>query len=720
MHATLPATCDIVLIGGGHTHALLLRRWGMNGLAGTRLTLINPGPTAPYTGMLPGFVAGHYTRDELDIDLVRLARFAGARLILGRATAIDRQANRIAIDDQILGARSIGYDLASLDIGIHSHMSDLPGFAEHAVAAKPLGRFADAWARHRRAGDPAAGMAVLGGGVGGVELAMAMRHGLGGGAGTGAVTVIDSGQALSGLGERARARLLAELERNRVTLIEGARASRITAQGVDLADGRHVPAAFVTGAAGARPHGWLAATGLDLTDGHVTVSDRLQSSDEAIFAAGDCAHLAHAPRPKAGVFAVREAPVLHHNLRSAASGGELRRYTPQKHYLKLVSTGRRSAVAERAGLAVSGDLLWRWKDRIDRAFMRKLDDLSPMPAPALPRRRTLGLEAHAGQEPCGGCAAKVGRGTLARALAALPQVAGPEVETGAGDDAAILRMGDVRQVLTVDQLRAVTEDPALMAWIAAHHALGDCLAMGATPQAALSVLTLPRLSPRLEARMLAEITAAAGAAFEAAGAAVVGGHSATGPELQLGFVVTGRLDGAATPLSGARPGDALILTKPLGTGILLAAEMQLAARGADVAATLRSMATPQIRAVRCLARAHAMTDVTGFGLAGHLMGLCEASAVSADLDLAALPLLPGAAALLRAGIRSTLHVQNREVAALMRLPDDPLCEILFDPQTAGGLLAALPEDAVEPVLGDLPEARRIGTLAAGPPAIRIG
>ncbi len=163
MQPTLPATHDIVLIGGGHTHALVLRRWGLDPLAGARLTLVNPGPTAPYTGMLPGFVAGHYRRDDLEIDLVRLARFSGARLILGRATAIDRAANEIAIEDEFIGSRTIGYDVASLDIGIHSDMAEIPGFAEHGVPAKPLGRFAEAWARQRNAADPATPMAVIGG-----------------------------------------------------------------------------------------------------------------------------------------------------------------------------------------------------------------------------------------------------------------------------------------------------------------------------------------------------------------------------------------------------------------------------------------------------------------------------------------------------------------------------------------------------------------------------
>ncbi|WP_375261513.1 selenide, water dikinase SelD [Palleronia sp.] len=708
MRQTFPATRDIVLIGGGHAHALLLRMWGMRPLAGARLTLVNPGPTAPYTGMLPGFVAGHYDRETLEIDLVRLARFAGARLILGQAVGIDRAAREVVIEDSLIGRRRVGYDVASLDIGIHSEMPAIPGFAEHAVAAKPLGRFAEAWARHRAAGGRDAGIAVIGAGVGGCELAMAMSFGMGGAP----VTVIEHGQALTGMGARARRRLLDELKRNHVTLIEHAGVARIDAEGLDLTDGRRIPARFVTGAAGAHPHTWLARTGLDLTDGFVTVDAHLRSSDPAIFAAGDCAHLSHAPRPKAGVFAVRQAPVLHANLRAAVSGGRIGRYRPQRDYLKLISTGRKAAVAEKFGHAFSGALLWTWKDRIDRKFMRKLDELPRMAQFNLPADHAEGLDRLTRQAPCAGCGAKVGRGTLAAALSRMPAVPHDDLEAGPGDDAAILRMGAMRQVVTVDQLRAFTEDAGLLARIAALHALGDCHAMGAEPQALLPVLTLPRQSPRLEARMLSEIMAALAPVAQDSGAAIAGGHSATGAEMQIGLTVTGLLDGPGTPLGAGRPGDVLILTKPLGTGVVLAGEMALDARGAEVAATWTAMADSHL--TLDLSAARAVTDVTGFGLAGHLMGLCEASGTGAELSLDALPLLPGAERLLRAGTRSTLHEQNREVAATMTLPDDPRIEILFDPQTAGGYLCAVPPEAAEGFPGT-----RIGRLTDGPPFIKV-
>ena len=715
--STLPLTRDVVLIGGGHTHALVLRKWGMSPLPGARLTVIDPNPAAAYSGMLPGHVAGHYTRDDLEIDLVKLARFAGARLILGAATGIDRVARSV----QVPGRPPIGFDLCSVDIGITSEMPNLPGFADHGVPAKPLGQFARRWQAFLSESGPAA-VAVIGAGVAGTELALAMAFALRRAGKTGGVKLIDAAAAFPGISPRAASRLRGELSRQGVTLVEHAPVARLATNAVVLADGREIPAGFVVGAGGAQPQGWLTRTGLDLTEGYITVDAELRSSDAAIFAAGDCAHLSMAPRPKAGVFAVRAAPVLYHNLRAALTGGASRPYRPQRDYLKLISLGERRALADRFGLAPSGALMWRWKDRIDRRFMDKFRDLPAMAPPPLPAMRALGVDEALGDKPmCGGCGAKVGRDTLRGALGPGADSARADITPLPGDDAALLRTGGVDQVISSDHLRAFTADPVVMTRIAAIHALGDIWAMGAAPQAATATLILPRQSEVLQARMLAEIMQSARAVMDDAGAAIVGGHTSLGDELTVGFTVTGLCARPPVTLAGGCPGDVLILTKPLGSGVLLAAEMQLQAQGAWVAAGLAQMMMPQGTASAILSGAHAMTDVTGFGLAGHLLNICEASGTGAALNPEAVPLMVGALDLAAAGIRSTLFPQNRAQAPY--LPEQPRLDLLFDPQTAGGLLAAVPADAADALLRQLRAAgypaARIGVLTAGPARIAL-
>lgn len=723
-----PMARDLVLVGGGHAHALVLRMWGMDPLPGVRLTLVNPGPVAPYTGMLPGHIAGHYGRDDLMIDLVRLARFAGARLVLDHATGIDRAARRILT----AGGRSLRYDVAALDIGIGSDLPDLPGFADHAVAAKPLGAYAEAWARFVEQAPPAPRLVVIGAGVGGVELALASAYRLRRTGRQPQVTLLEQGDAaLPHIGAGARAALLSRLADQGVTLLTGARPARIGPASVILADGRDLASDFTLSVAGARPQRWLAGTGLDLQDGFVRVGPTLQSSDPAILAAGDCAFLSHAPRPKAGVYAVRAAPVLAQNLRAALSGGRMRPFHPQRDYLKLVSTGDRQAVADKAGLRLAGGWLWRLKDRIDRDFMARFATYPAMGLPTLPRPAAEGLAQAMGTRPaCAGCGAKMGAADLSAALADLPPPVRDDVLSGPGDDAAVLAAGAGRvQVVTTDHLRAVTPDPALMARIAAVHALGDVLAMGAAPQAALAQVILPQAAPAIQADMLAEIMAAAGAVFRAAGADIVGGHTSVGAELTLGFTVTGLAPASALRRKGgARPGDVLVLTKPLGTGTILAAEMALASlpgglTGEAVAAAWASMTRDPGPAAALLApAARALTDVTGFGLAGHLMEMMEAAGTGARLTLGAIPLLPGALDLAAAGQASSLAPANRDsLGWRIDAPPGPRADLLFDPQTGGGFLAALPPDRADAILHALSEAGEtaaaIGIVTEGPPHI---
>ncbi len=703
----IPFTRDLVLVGGGHTHALVLRSWAMKPLPGVRVTLINPAPTAPYSGMLPGYVAGHYDKEELDIDLVQLARLANARLVMAAATGIDPERRLI----QVAGQPAIGFDIASIDIGISTRMPDLPGFEDHAIPAKPLDQFAAEWRRFCQ-GDGPADVAVIGGGVAGAELALAMNHALTENRRPHRIYLVERNTILSALPHRAAERLRTALQVAGIILHEEAEVQEVTSGGITMT-GQRIEAGFICGAAGARPYQWLRETGLAEHDGFLVINEELRSSDPAIFAVGDCAHMGFAPRPKAGVYAVRQAPVLLHNLRSAlAETGNMRRYRPQSDYLKLISLGSKSALGDRFGLTFSGPWVWRWKDRIDRKFMRMFRELPDMPAPALPVPRAAGQAELGAKMLCGGCGAKLGQGAL---LHALEQAQ----DTLPGDDAAVIDMDGQKLVFSTDHLRQMVSDPAVMARIAAHHALGDVWAMGASPQAALATIILPRMAPRLSARTLKEIMTVAREVMGDAGAEIAGGHSSQGSELTIGFSVTGRCD---TPiqLSGARPGDHLILTKPIGSGVIMAAEMAGKARGAEVHSAILAMCQSQARAAVILQHAHAMTDVTGFGLLGHLRNICLNSATGAEVWANAVPLLPGALRLATVGVRSSLFDDNR--SGFPDLADTPRHDLLVDPQTSGGLLAAIATDPQQ-MIADLKsagyDAAHIGIVTANAGQIGI-
>lgn len=355
---------SVVLVGGGHSHALVLNALRDAPLEGADVTVINPGTTAPYSGMLPGFVAGHYGRDELDIDLAQLAAKVGATLRDARVVAMDAAHKTIILDD----GSKIAYDFASFDVGITSQMDQLAGFSDHAVPAKPLADFASRWDAFRH-GDAEKTVLILGGGIAGAELAMAMSFALRDAQPQARIKLLDRGSVLSANSVQARKHILKALAKNNVEIIEDTGVKEVVADGVITQNGVLETANLVIGAAGATPHSWISDTGLELHEGFIVVNDTLTSSQSGVFAVGDCAHMGFDPRPKAGVYAVRQAPVLLENLRRSLAGTALQPYAPQGDYLKLVSLGGKRALGEKFGFVFSGGLVWKLKNWIDRQFM---------------------------------------------------------------------------------------------------------------------------------------------------------------------------------------------------------------------------------------------------------------------------------------------------------------------------------------------------------------
>jgi len=311
---------------------------------------------------------------------------------------------------------------------------------------------------------------------------------------------------------------------------------------------------------------------------------------------------------------------------------------------------------------------------------------------------------------CGGCAAKVPADVLGRAMARLAPRPSDSVEIGVGDDAALVAFPGAPPLLqTVDFFRALVGDPYLFGRIAATHALGDIYAMGGIPETALAIAALPPAKPAITEHDLFHMLKGGTEVLEAAGAALIGGHSAEAAEPALGFAVTGRTrPGRLLRKGGLRPGDRLILTKPLGTGVILAAEMRGRARARIVEGAIAAMLQSAAAASAILAAhgATACTDVTGFGLLGHLLEMLTASSVDARLDPGAIPVLDGALDLLAAGIASSLHASN--LSALASLADadpaSPLAALVIDPQTAGGLLAGVPPERAAACVAALTDA----------------
>jgi selenide,water dikinase len=455
----------------------------------------------------------------------------------------------------------------------------------------------------------------------------------------------------------------------------------------------------------AAPPAWLGDTGLALDKGFIAVGATLQAhNDPDVFAAGDCAALA-TPREKAGVIAVRAGPPLAENLRRYTRGQPTKPWRPQRRHLALISTGEKYAVASRGVLALEGRWLWTLKDWIDRRWMRMYQDLERMIA-RMAAHPPAAISGEPVEMRCGGCAAKVGPGPLSRALARLTPGRAEGVVMGldAPDDAAIIAPPSGHLVQTVDFFRAFIDDSYVFGQIAANHALNDVFAMGGTPRHALATAVVPPGAAERVQETLFQLLAGARACLDAEGVALVGGHSSEG-ELALGFAVTGEVaPDRILRKGGLKAGDALVLTRPLGTGILFAAAMRAKARAPWIEAALAAMRQSNRAAAAILVAqgAHAMTDVTGFGLVGHLGEMLAASSVDAALDLTTLPLYDGALALARAGIASTLLPENLALSRLVCGETDAATRaVLFDPQTSGGLLAGIPPERADTCIAAL-------------------
>jgi selenide, water dikinase len=740
-----PVLRDIVLVGGGHSHVGVLKSFGMQPIPGVRITLICTDMHTPYSGMLPGYVAGHYDYDAVHIDLSRLCVFSGARLFKDEVIGIDRANKKVICRNR----PPVPYDQLSINIGSTPQLGGVPGAAEHAVAVKPIQRFNDRWVAlvdrvKKHAGKTT--IAVVGAGAGGVELTLAMQFrlrnelkALGRNPDelsfhlfTSSATILPTHNA----GVRQRFdKVLAE---RGVIVHRHAEVKQVSVGKLHASTGENLDAdeiIWVTRAGGAP---WLQKTGLDLdAEGFIKVQDTLQTvTDPDIYAAGDIASMVNYKLEKAGVFAVRQGKPLTENLRRAVEGTALQAYRPQTSWLALISTGDQYAIASRGALGFAGAWVWRWKDWIDKRFMRKFQDSPAMDAHAAPPASTVQGSVKLTSEEslqaisaiamrCGGCGAKVGASVLSRALSNLHPVDRDDVVIGLKDpdDAAVVRVPPgMAMVHSVDFFRAFIDDPYIFGKVAANHALGDIWAMGAQAQSATAVCTVP---PGLEAKVEDVLTQMMTGALEVlndANCALVGGHTGEGKELALGFAINGLISDDPSKIlrkGGMQPGDVLILTKPIGTGTLFAAHAKLAAKGRWIDAALQSMVVSNRLGAQCLSEfgATACTDLTGFGLLGHLVEMTRPSGVDAELHMSALPLLDGAEECVAQGIVSSLQGSNVRLRRALRNQEafvkHPRYPLIFDPQTAGGLLASVPADKAAACIAALRALGYVHTVAIG-------
>ena len=701
---------QLVLAGGGHSHALLLRRWAMRPKQRPKglITLINRSSTTLYSGMVPGLIAGLYSRDQVAINLRRLAEEAGVAFVQAEIQSLDLTSQTLQLEARL----PLPFTQLSLDVGAISRpvAADQSPPAGSLVPIKPLEQaLALLESQNGNSPDP---FHVVGSGLAGVELALALRH----------------------RWPTRPIHLLARIDRLDRRLAKALQQAEVY---VDYqpagAPATTALATISTGliCSGSRAPGWLAASGLPCCSrsGRVLTRNTLQVIEHPeIFASGDCGLLETDRRPPSGVWAVRAAIPLARNLEAACRNQPLRPWTPQRKALQLLGGfqgGRLTAWALWGSLMLGPHpLLWRWKHRIDRRFMQRFEAAAMSKAEA---------SADGGQMLCRGCAAKLPASTLESALSS----AGVGGLAKAPEDAAVMpteALGQKAPVLqSMDGFPALISDPWVNGRITALHACSDLWACGASVQSAQAVVTLPLTSPSIQQVLLAQTIAGIRSALDPQKAVLIGGHTleernpAPNPcslGLQLVLCVQGSPRCNFWPKRGLQADDQLLLSRPLGTGVLFAAAMAGATPPAYLDTALTQMQTSQHPLVQQLTdleqkhpgQLHAATDITGFGLLGHLGEmLCDSAKnrerLQVQLDASRIPALPGALALLAAGHASSLAPANRRAWSLLDPPASgrqpapialhlaeqkadnkrhrALLELLIDPQTCGPLLISV-------------------------------
>ena len=707
-------TGHLVLAGGGHSHALLLRKWVMN--PGSRpnrfITLVSRHSTALYSGMVPGLVAGHYQREELEIDLRQLTDQAEVALIVAEIKGLDPLKHQLWLADR----PPIRYDQLSLNVGCITN--NLGPIQRDTIAIKPLEQALTA-IDEADANPLTAPVQIVGSGLAAIELSLALRHRwpsrtVSLQARTDSIhRPFQKGLALAGVSVQPAS-----------TPKERTKPSSQGKESLDLnCTGSYAPI-------------WLKDSGLPVDErGRVRTEATLEVlGHSGHFAAGDCAVIDADPRPASGVWAVRAAEPLSRNLKASCNNRPLRPWRSQRQAMQLVGgfsrNGKPTAWALWGPICLGPHaLLWTWKEQIDRRFMSRLRGA----------KMAEGNHDAQGTMLCRGCAAKLPADDLEAALedagfaklGQAPEDAASIPETQSTDGDPVLQ--------SVDGFPALISDPWLNARLTALHACSDLWACGAKVRSAQAVVTLPLAAPSLQRLLLSQTLSGLRSALEDQGAELIGGHtletrSHTEGTLSLGVQVALNVQGSAQgPIwskRGMQAGDQLLLSGALGMGVLFAAAMKGAVRPGDLDQALAQMNQSQHRRVELLrnlekehpGQLHAATDITGFGLLGHLGEMLGTPSVNnpplrVQLEVEALPALKGAIELLEKGHTSSMAPANRRAWSLLQpQPEANLpkpitlhlgaitkgshrhkaaLELLVDPQTCGPLLIA-----VSPELGN--------------------
>ncbi|MCD2451579.1 selenide, water dikinase SelD [Methylicorpusculum oleiharenae] len=727
-----PIVSDLVLLGGGHANIQVLKMLAMNPIGGLRITLISDQTHSPYSGMIPGYLAGYYSYEDCHFDLRRICEELGQRFIKAKITGIDPLLKKIQLENR----PEISYDCASINVGIEpeSIENSSPEAALKLIPLKPISRFIAHWDRliadlNAYKGSDMLQIAVVGAGASGVEISIILKMLIDQNQWNAEVSLIHRHEFLvSAKDHSAQRRLSNTLKNLDISVFKNTQALKKQEKGLLLKDeqGRVQTKDFfrvLTATQAAAPH-WFKHAGLPTNpNGFLKVTEKLLVENEtALFAAGDCIHFSPSPLKKAGVYAVRQGMLLEHNIRAFFTGkSALKTFHPKKNVLSLITIGERQALVHQDSASILRwmwpSLLWTVKDGIDRRFMKRFQARTFTRKPQqvdklMPAPKTTLVPEDWESNTCGGCGSKLAASTLMLSLNKLDIPDDDAVSLGVkdGEDCALTRFSEHRLCLqSIDQFRSFISDPYLLGQIATQHALSDIYAMGGVAKTAQVGLTLGAANKKIHQEDIFQVMSGVLDILSNSGASLVGGHTGEGAELAIAIAVQGEVaPDQVLRKQLTQSGNSLILTKPIGTGVIFAANMLAQANGKLVDEALSSMLQSNKTAMEVLKcfDVSGCTDITGFGLLGHafeMLRINSAGTLGIKIDYKAIPVFDGIGELFAKGYYASIAHKNYESlsSALSSEVSNQQFPALFDPQTSGGLLFSVPTHQTEECLKTL-------------------
>ncbi|TAN70730.1 MAG: selenide, water dikinase SelD [Methylobacter sp.] len=728
-NSSIPIVSDLVLLGGGHANIQVLKMLAMNPIGGLRITLISDQTHSPYSGMIPGYLAGYYSYEDCHFDLRRICEELGQRFIKAKIIGIDTQRKKIRLENRA----EVSYDCASINVGIEPQSLENVSVeaALKLIPLKPISRFIAHWDRlvadlEAYKGGDSLQIAVVGAGASGVEIAIILKMLIDRNQWNAEVSLVHRHEFLVSAKDRSAQRWLSKtLEELGIKVFKSTQALKEQENGLVLKDEQGLIQTkdfyrVLTATQAAAPQ-WFKDSDLPVSpDGFVKVNKNLLVENEHdLFAAGDCIHFSPSPLKKAGVYAVRQGRVLEHNIRVFFTGkSALNNFHPKKNVLSLITIGERKALVHQDSASMLRwmwpSLLWTVKDGIDRRFMKRFQAKTFSAKPrhfdkTMPVPKTTLVPEEWESNTCGGCGSKLAASTLTLSLNKLDIPKDESVLLGVkdGEDCALTQFSEhVLCLQSIDQFRAFISDPYLLGQIATQHALSDIYAMGGVAKTAQVGLTLGAANRKIQQEDIFQLMSGVLDILAKSAVSLVGGHTGEGAELAISLAVQGEVvPDQVLRKQLTKPGNRLILTKPIGAGAIFAANMLAQANGKLVDRALSSMLESNKTAMEIIKGfdISGCTDITGFGLLGHafeMLGKNSDNELGIKIDYQAIPVFDGVGELFAKGYYASIAEENYQSLSAVLSADvnNQQFPALFDPQTSGGLLFSVPSDRAEACL----------------------